>query len=61
MFNVNRGTLPNELFSEVNNAINHQLIKIVEKELFCTNTAPDEVLTDGRGQKSHGGLKAERD
>ena len=41
MFNVNRSTLSNELFSEVNNVINHQLTKTVEKKLFCTNSTPE--------------------
>lgn len=34
MFDVTRGTLSNELFSEVNNVINHRLIKNYGKEAF---------------------------
>lgn len=41
MFNVNQSTLANEMFSEVNNVINHQLIKTGEKKFFCSYNPPD--------------------
>lgn len=41
MFNVNRSTISNELFSEVNNVINHRLTETGGKKFFCTNSTSD--------------------
>lgn len=48
MFDVNRSTLSNELFSEVNNVINHRLIKTMEKKFFYTQKLQIQVLLDER-------------
>lgn len=48
MFDVNRSTLSNELFSEVNNVINHRLIKTMENKFFYTQKLQIQVLLDER-------------
>lgn len=48
MFNVNRSTPSNELFSEVNNVINHQLTKTGVKKFFVPRALQIQALPDER-------------
>lgn len=63
MFDVNRSTLSNELFSEVNNVINHRLMKNSGKEggfLILKNSTSKCCWVRGRSLLMRDHLKSER-